>query len=107
MVLRDTIFLSVASWSDGDRIVPLLRIKQASEKIQGGYSQCKRLVTRVCKIDKQTCCVEESKYCGSQCHIIKDKYSRYKLYWSRNSKSTACVGVLVAEKWIVKVLEVE
>ena len=54
MVLRDTIFLSVASWSDGDRIVPLLRIKQASAKIQGGYSQCKRLVTMVCKIDKQT-----------------------------------------------------
>ena len=53
------------------------------------------------------CCVEESNNCGSRCHIIKDKYSRYKLYWSRNSKSTACVGVLVAEKWIVKVLEVE
>ena len=73
MVLTDNIFLSVASQSDGDRIVPLLRIQQASEKIQGGYSQCKRLENEGLR-DRQVdvCCVEERNLCGSRCHIIKN-----------------------------------
>ena len=44
---------------------------------------------------------------GGHCRIIKGKDSRYKLFWSGNSKGTAGVGVFVAEKWIEKVFEVK
>ena len=53
------------------------------------------------------CCVQEIRYRGGHCRIIKGKYSRYKLFWSGNNKGTAGVGVFVAEKWIEKVFEVK
>ena len=53
------------------------------------------------------CCVQETRYRDGHCCIIKGKESRYKLFWSGNSKGTAGVGVFVAEKWIEKVFEVK
>ena len=53
------------------------------------------------------CCVQETRYRGGHCRIITGKDSRYKLFWSGNSKGTAGVGVFVAEKWIEKVFEVK
>ena len=53
------------------------------------------------------CCVQETRYWGGYCRIIKGKDSRYKLFWSVNSKGTAGVGVFVAEKRIEKVFEVK
>ena len=38
---------------------------------------------------------------------IKGKDTRYKLYWSRNDKGTAGVGVFVTEEWIEKFFEVQ
>ena len=45
------------------------------------------------------CCVQETRYWGGHCRIIKGKDSRYKLFWSGNSKGTAGVGMFVEEKW--------
>ena len=53
------------------------------------------------------CCVQETRYWGGHCRMITGKDSRYKLFWSGNSKGTAGVGVFVAEKWIEKVFEVK
>ena len=53
------------------------------------------------------CCVQETRYRGGHRRIITGKDSRYKLFWSGNSKGTAGVGVFVAEKWIEKVFEVK
>ena len=53
------------------------------------------------------CCIQETKYHGGNCRTIKGKDTRYKLYWSGNDKSTAGVGVFVAEEWIEKVFEVQ
>ena len=51
------------------------------------------------------CCVQETRYRGGHCCIIKSKDSRCKLFWSGNSKATARVGVFVAKKWIEKLFE--
>ena len=56
------------------------------------------------KVD--VCCIEETRYRGGNCRIIKGKDTRYKLYWSGNDKGTAGVEVFVVEEWIKKVLEV-
>ena len=56
------------------------------------------------KVD--VCCIQETRYCGSNCRLIKGKDTRYKLYWSGNDKGTAGVGVFVAEELIEKVFEV-
>ena len=55
------------------------------------------------KVD--VCCIQETRYRGGNCSTIKGKYTRYKLYWSRNNKGTAGVGVLVAEEWTEKIFE--
>ena len=44
------------------------------------------------------CCVQETRYRGGHCCIIKGKDSRYELFWSGNSKGTAGVGVFVSIK---------
>ena len=49
------------------------------------------------------CCIQETRYRGGNCRTIKGKDTRYKLYWSGNDKSTAGVGVFMAEEWIEKV----
>ena len=57
------------------------------------------------KVD--VCCIQETRYRGGNCRIIKGKDTRYKLYWSGIDKGTAGVGVFVAEEWIEKVFEVQ
>ena len=52
------------------------------------------------------CCVQETRYRGGQCRTISGKDTKYKLFWSGNSKGTAGVGVLLAEEWTEKVYEV-
>ena len=55
------------------------------------------------KVD--VCCIQETRYRGGSCRIIKGKDTR-KLYWSGKDKGTADVGVFVAEEWIESVFEV-
>ena len=69
---------------------------------------------RVCKVVEtlslrkvDVCCIQETRYHGGNCCTIKGKDTRYNLYWSRNNKGTAGVGVFVAEEWIEKVFEVQ
>ena len=57
------------------------------------------------KVD--VCCIQETRYRGDNCGIIKGKDTRYKLHWSGNDKGTTGVGVFVAEEWIEKVFEVQ
>ena len=53
------------------------------------------------KVD--VCCIHETRYRNGKCHTVKGKDTRYKLYWFKNDKGTADVGVFVAEEWIDKV----
>ena len=66
-----------------------------------------RVVETLSRSKIDLCCIQETRYRGGHCCIIKGKDSRYKLFWSGNSKGTAGVGVFVAEKWIEKAFEVK
>ena len=57
------------------------------------------------KVD--VCCIQETRYHGGNCHTIKGKDTRYKLYWSGSDKGTAGVEVFVVKEWIEKNFEVQ
>ncbi|RUS72507.1 hypothetical protein EGW08_019735 [Elysia chlorotica] len=83
-------------------------------KFRLGTLNVNTLRGRVCEVVETSsrrkvdiCCIQETRYRGGGCRTIKGKNTRYKLYWSGNDKGTAGVGVLVAEKWIEKVFEVQ
>ena len=83
-------------------------------KFRAGALNVNTLRGRVCEVVEtlsrrkvDVCCIQETRYCGGNCRIIKVKDTRYKLYWSGNDKGTACVGVFVADEWIENVFEVQ
>ena len=83
-------------------------------KFRVGTLNVNTLRGRVCEVVEtlsrrkvDVCCIQETRYRGGNCRIIKGKNTRYKLYWSGNDKGTAGVGVFVAEEWIEKVFEVQ
>ena len=80
-------------------------------KFRVGTLNVNTLRGRVCEVVEtlphrkvDVCCVQETRYRGGNCRTIKDKDTRYKLYWSI---TTAGVGVFVAEEWIEKVFEMQ
>ena len=82
-------------------------------KFKVGTLNVNSLRGRVCEVVEtlsprkvDVCCIQETRYRGGNCRIIKGTDTRYKLYWSGNDKSTAG-GVFVAEEWIEKVFEVQ
>ena len=82
-------------------------------KFRVGTRNVNTLRGRVCEVVEtlshrkvDSCWIQEIRYCGSNCRIIKGKDTRYKLYLSGNDKSTAGVGVFMAEEWIEKDCEV-
>ena len=83
-------------------------------KFRVGTLNVNTLRGRVCEVVEtlsrrgvDVCCIQETRYRGGNCHTIKGKDTKYKLYWSENDKGTAGVGVFVAEEWIEKVFEVQ
>ena len=71
-------------------------------KFRVGTLNVNTLRGRVCEVVEtlsrrkvDVCCIQETRYCGGNCRIIKGKDTRYKLYWSGNDKGTAGVGVFV------------
>ena len=83
-------------------------------KFRVGTLNVNTLRGRVCEVVEtlsrrkvDVCCIQETRYRGGNCRIIKGKDTRCKLYWSGNDKGTAGLGVFVAEEWIKKVFEVQ
>ena len=57
------------------------------------------------------CGVQEHRWAGSlsanQTRLINGKDSKYKFYWSANDKGQGRAGILLAEKWVDKVFDVQ
>ena len=51
-------------------------------------------------------CIQECRWSGSSARMIDGKDIRYKCFWISNKLGTGRVGVLLADKWIDKVLDV-
>ena len=53
------------------------------------------------------CAAQESCWRGCSTQIITGKYCRYKFVWSGDISGFGGVGILVAEKWIKKIISVD
>ena len=87
---------------------------QAPTKLRVGTLHVNTLSGRECEVVEMlsrrridVCCLQEMRYSGGHCQIIKGIDTWYKLFWSGNNKGTAGVGVFVAEEWTEKVFEAE
>ena len=52
------------------------------------------------------CCMQEVRWRGASARFITGKDDRYKFFWVGNNAGTIGVGVLLAEKWVEKVFDV-
>ena len=53
------------------------------------------------------CCIQETQYKGNGCKILGDGDERYKLWWSGEKTSRGGVGILVRDRLIGNVIQVE
>ncbi|XP_029644345.1 uncharacterized protein LOC115218561 [Octopus sinensis] len=51
------------------------------------------------------CCVQEVRWRGALARVLTGKAYRYKLIWEGNSDEIGGMGILLAEKWVDKVIE--
>ena len=52
------------------------------------------------------CCIQEIRWRGASARFITGKDDRYKFFWVGNNAGTGGVGILLAEKWVEKVFDV-
>ena len=53
------------------------------------------------------CAIQEHRWRGASARLIKGKDSVYKFFWSGNPEGQGGVGILLAERWIKNVFEVQ
>ena len=54
-------------------------------------------------------CLQETRWRGdgkANCRFMGEEGRRYKVYWTGNKQAVGGVGIMVAEKWVDKVVEV-
>ena len=60
----------------------------------------------VSKMNIDICCLQEASWRGAGMRTITGKDTQYKLFWIGNQEGNGGVGVMLAEKWIQKVIHV-
>ena len=53
------------------------------------------------------CCVQEIRWRGASARMITGKDTQYKMFWVGNYTGFGGVGILLAEKWVEKVIDVD
>ena len=53
------------------------------------------------------CAVQETCWRGCSTRMITGKHCRYKFLWSGDKSGFGGVGILVAEKWVEKIISVD
>ena len=64
------------------------------------------VVETMSRRDIDLCCMQEVRWRGASARFITGQDDRYKFFWVGNNAGTGGVGILLAEKWIKKVFDV-
>ena len=78
----------------------LARCRHLKWKIQ--WNSWNNVLRRV-----ELCCLQEIRWRGASACIIEGKDSRYKIFWVGNENGTGGAGILLSEKWIEKVFDID
>ena len=64
------------------------------------------VVETMSRRDIDLCCMQEVRWRGASARFITGQDDRYKFFWVGNNAGTGGVGILLAEKWVEKVFDV-
>ena len=83
------------------------KLRVATLNVGTMKGRASEVVETVSRRGVDLCCLQETRYKGNTPFFITGKDSRYKCFPSSNSKGTGGVCILLAEKWVDKVYEVQ
>ena len=64
------------------------------------------VVETISRRNVDICCLQEVRWRGASARMIQGKDTQYKLFWVGSKDGTGGVGILVADRWIEKVIDV-
>ena len=95
---------TVIKLPDQERLQERLRV--ATVNVGTLRGRASEVVETVSRRNIDICCLQEVRWRGAGTRTITDKDTQYKLFWIRNQEGNGGVGVMLAEKWIQKVIHV-
>ena len=81
------------------------KLRIASLNVGTMCSRASEIVESLARRRINICAVQETRWRGCSTRMITGKHCRYKFLWSGDTSGFGGVGILVAEKWIEKIIE--
>ena len=82
------------------------RLRAATVNVGTLRGRASEVVETVSRRNIDICCLQEVCWRGAGTRTIAGKDTQYKLFWIGNQEGNGGVGVMLAEKWIQKVIHV-
>ena len=79
-------------------------IRVATVNVGTLRGRASEVVETISRRNIDICCLQEVRWRGAGTRLITGKDTQYKLFWVGNKEGSSGVGVLIAEKWIDKVI---
>ena len=95
---------TVIKLPDQERLQEILRV--ATVNVGTLRGRASEVVETVSRRNIDICCLQEVRWRGAGTRTITGKDTQYKLFWIGNQEGNGGVSVMLAEKWIQKVIHV-
>ena len=83
-----------------------MRLRFGSVNVGTMVRRSSEVVEMVGRRELDFCCVQETKWKGENARTLEGGDKRYKFFWKGCKQGTSGVGILIAEKWIDKVVQI-
>lgn len=84
----------------------VVKVRIGSANVGSMVGRSGEVVEMVGRRNIDFCCLQETRWRGESARVIEAAGRSYKFFWKGGDEKGGGVGVLVAEKWIEKVIEV-
>ena len=83
------------------------KLRITSLNVATMHGRASEIVETLAKRRIHICAVQETRWRGCSTRMITGKHCRYKFLWSGDKSGFGGVGILVAEKWVEKIISVD
>jgi hypothetical protein len=83
-----------------------MRLRFGSVNVGTMVRRSSEVVEMVGRRELDFCCVQETKWKGENARTLEGGDKKYKFFWKGCKQGTSGVGILIAEKWIDKVVQI-